>query len=112
MGNWWSKVNVSSVDVSGNNNQVLIIKDVHYDWSLLLHQLKQVISRQHQTTMIVLVTGLILVLLVTVAFHLLKMQRQEQCRSTIAHLQSDIASLHRRFNGADHPFTSTVVFSV
>ena len=33
MGNWWSKVTASSVDVSGNNNQALSMNDVQNDRS-------------------------------------------------------------------------------
>ena len=106
MGNWWSKITASSLDVTGNHNRVSIINDVQYDWSPLLNQLKQFIARENQTTTIVLVTGLIFILLVTIAFHLLKIHRQEQCRLTIAHLQSDIESLNRNIRMHSAPSNS------
>ena len=77
-----------SIDVSGTNNNVMVIDGVrvHYDWSLLLDQIRHLVVRENRMTVILLVTsGLIFMTALTVLaiigfFRLSSMLRSLECR--------------------------------
>jgi hypothetical protein len=77
-----------SIDISGTNNNVMVIDGVrvHYDWSLLLNQIGHLVARENRTTTVLLVMSCLIVVtsltvLATIGFfRLSSMFRSLECR--------------------------------
>jgi hypothetical protein len=109
MGNWWSKITASSIDVSGNDNQVIIIKGVHYDWSQSLNDLRDCISRQNQAIQIILITSLMVIIIMSIVFYLSMMRHREESRLAFTNVRDKMESLNRNIQTIEaHMHSSSI----
>ena len=109
MGNCWSKVAVSSIDVAGNDNHVIIIKVVHYDWSQFLNALQDFMSRQNQATKIILIKSLMVIISMSIVFYLSMMRHREESRLVFTNLQDNVESLKRNIQTIEsHMHSSSI----